>query len=125
LGKLQFAAKVAILIPLTVSIVLSVNYLMIKLYLQPVYEMDYVLSLLILCAVEGMAFIVIGIQFLQEYVEHRRGHYAMMDSIHEGPWISGFTVFHKGRPMLRATLMGAGIILFILGMIIIPMYYNL
>jgi hypothetical protein len=118
--------ELVVLVAGTVSLVLIVDYWIVKWYFESVFEWNSVYTLLTLVTLEGIAFILIGIRFLQEKVEQSRG--GALGAPPGAPIIPDVVrippmeIVRKARPKLGITLIGAGTVLFILGMFILPNY---
>lgn len=117
--ELLFLIGLAVLLPLVL------DYSITKLYLNPVLGWNFPRVFIASCVFEAVVFVVVGYYFLQEKMEEHRAHYIgdmiIPDMIRVGP----FKVTYKARLKLGIALMVAGVILFIVGMFIIPEYYRL
>jgi len=114
-----------VLIAGTVSLVLLVDYLIVKRYFESVLNWNFANAFLSVVVLEAIAFILIGIRFLREKVEQSREVYIGNIIIPDMARIPRLEVVRKARPKLGRTLIGAGIVLFIIGMFILPSYYKL
>jgi hypothetical protein len=113
--------ELVVLVAGTVSIVLIVDYWIVKWYFEPILKANPVHTLFAGLLLESFAFILIGIHFLEERVEKTGGFWgpAMTPDM---VYIPPLEVIHKARRKLGITLIGAGTVLFILGMFILPNY---
>lgn len=114
------------LVALTVSLVLMVDYLIVKYIFESVLNWNFAHALLGAIVLESIAFIIVGIRFLQESVEQTPEgviwNGATLIPVARHP---AFTVVYKAKPKLGRALIGAGIVLFIIGLFILPSYYSL
>lgn len=118
--------ELVVLIIATVSLVLAADYLVVTWFFVPVFEWDFVYTFIVGTVFEGIAFIFIGIWFLQKHVESSYEGYTGPNIIMpDMAWISHSEVVHKARPRLGGILIGAGVVLFIIGMILLPIYYKI
>lgn len=119
--------ELVVLIIVTVTLVLAADYLVFKWFFEPVFEWNFIHTIITGTVFEGLAFIFIGIRFLQEKVEVSRkgytgnGNLVMPDIVP----IPRLEVARKARPKLGGILIGAGVVLFIIGMILLPIYYKI
>ena len=118
--------ELIVLVVLTVSLVLIVDYLIAKYIFESVLNWNFAHTLLGAIVLESIAFIIVGIRFLQEKVEQ-----TLPGVIWDGATLipvarhPAFLVVWKAKPKLGKVLIGAGIVLFIIGLFILPSYFNL
>lgn len=119
--------ELVVLIIVTVSLVLAADYLVVAWFFEPVFKWNFVYTFIMGTVFEGFAFIFIGIRFLQKKVEVRRKGYAGISNviIPDLVPIPRSEVARKSRPKLGAILIGAGVVLFILDIVIFPIYYKI
>jgi len=122
---LSSIVELMVLVAVTASLVLLFDYLIVKCYFESVLNWNVVYTFLSAVVLEGVAFILIGVRFLQEKVEVSRESYVGDMIIPNMAYKPRLKVVRKARPRLGRTLIGAGIVLFIVGMFILPGYYKL
>lgn len=114
-----------VLVAGTVSLVLLFDYIVIKRYFESVLNWNFAHTFSTAVVFESITFFPIGIRFLREKVEQHREHYTGNRIMPDMVRIPRYEVIHKARPKFGRVMIGAGIVLFIIGMFIIPSYYNL
>jgi len=118
------AAKIVIYTVVILFLTFSVDYLVIEHFFGDPFKLSVICTTISILVVEGIAYILIGIKLLHKRVERTQAIYILPDM---APRIltPPIEVVHKARPLLGAALIVTGIILFILGMFILPIRYNL
>jgi hypothetical protein len=121
LGFLEFLflIGVAVLFPLLL------DYSVAKWYLASVLGWDFARVFVASSIFEGVVFVVVGYYLVQERMEKQSYHYIEDLFISDMLRFGLFKAIYETRLKLEIALIVAGVVLFVTGMFVIPIYHKI